>query len=254
MITTFDNKQWTKEELLSRMYDDTFYYGYLGQNALSSSSCKKILKSPKEYLKKDSGSSAALVAGRIFHTILLEPEKVKDLTIVDVTTRNTKAFKEALTKHDEATVYTKREFNTADYLVNQIRQADEVNDILNGCLFEQPEAMMFEGLPFRGKADVLGFNSVIDVKTTSSPIADFKWSADKYGYDLQAYLYLQMFGKDEFKFIVIDKSNADVGIFECSDKFLERGKQKLYKAIENYNKFFVDKSEDVSQYVFKGVL
>ena len=63
-----------------------------------------------------------------------------------------------------------------------------------------------------------------------------------------------MFGKDDFKFIVIDKSNADVGIFECSDKFLERGKQKLYKAIENYNKFFVDKSEDVSQYVFKGLL
>ena len=83
MITTFDNKQWTKEDLLPKMYDDTFYYGYLGQNALSSSSCKKLLKSPKEYLKKDSGSSAALVAGRIFHTMLLEPEKVKDLTIVD---------------------------------------------------------------------------------------------------------------------------------------------------------------------------
>ena len=220
MITTFDNKKWTKEELLPKMYDDTFYYGYLGQNALSSSSCKKLLKSPKEYLKKDSGSSAALVAGRIFHTMLLEPEKVIDMTIVEVASRNTKAFKEALTKHDPQTVYTQKELDTANYLVHQIRKVDEVNTMLDGCLFEQPEAMMFEGLPFRGKADVLGFDSVIDVKTTSSPIADFKWSADKYGYDLQAYLYLQMFKKSEFAFIVVDKSNADVGIFECSDAFL----------------------------------
>lgn len=254
MITTFDNKQWTKEDLLPKMYDDTFYYGYLGQNALSSSSCKKLLKSPKSFLKEDSGNSAALVAGRIFHTMLLEPEKIKDLNIVNVASRNTKAFKEALTKHDYQTVYTQRELDNANYLVNQIRKVDEVNRLLDGCLFEQPEAMMFEGLPFRGKADVLGFDTVIDVKTTSSPIADFKWSADKYGYDLQAYLYLQMFGKEDFKFIVIDKNTADIGVFECSDAFLERGKKKLYEAIDSYKWFFLERNGDASQYIYNGVL
>ena len=136
MITTFDNKQWTKEDLLPKMYDDTFYYGYLGQNALSSSSCKKLLKSPKSFLKEDSGNSAALVAGRIFHTMLLEPEKIKDLNIVNVASRNTKAFKEALTKHDYQTVYTQRELDNANYLVNQIRKVDEVNRLLDGCLFD----------------------------------------------------------------------------------------------------------------------
>ena len=44
MITTFDNKQWDKEELLANMYDDSFYYGYLGQNALSSSTIKTLQK------------------------------------------------------------------------------------------------------------------------------------------------------------------------------------------------------------------
>ena len=43
MITTFDNKQWDKEELLANMYDDSFYYGYLGQNALSSSTIKTLI-------------------------------------------------------------------------------------------------------------------------------------------------------------------------------------------------------------------
>ena len=49
MITTFDNKQWNKEELLANMYDDSFYYGYLGQNALSSSTIKTLVNSPKTY-------------------------------------------------------------------------------------------------------------------------------------------------------------------------------------------------------------
>ena len=50
-IKTFDNIIHDKEELIEKMYDDDFYYGYLGQNALSSSSIKTILKSPKQYLK-----------------------------------------------------------------------------------------------------------------------------------------------------------------------------------------------------------
>ena len=31
MITTFDGKHWDKQEILDNMYDDSFYYGYLGQ-------------------------------------------------------------------------------------------------------------------------------------------------------------------------------------------------------------------------------
>ena len=37
-ITLLDGKTWSKQEILSNMYDDSFYYGYLGKTALSSSS------------------------------------------------------------------------------------------------------------------------------------------------------------------------------------------------------------------------
>jgi len=47
MIKTFDNKEWNYIDIIKRMYDDDFYYGYLGSNALSSSSAKKLLQSPK---------------------------------------------------------------------------------------------------------------------------------------------------------------------------------------------------------------
>ena len=49
MITLLNGETWGKEEILAQMHDDTFYYGHLGQHALSSSSLKTILKSPKTY-------------------------------------------------------------------------------------------------------------------------------------------------------------------------------------------------------------
>ena len=51
IITTFDKINHERDELISKMYDDDFYYGYLGKNALSASSIKTILNSPKQYIK-----------------------------------------------------------------------------------------------------------------------------------------------------------------------------------------------------------
>ena len=65
---------------------------------------------------------------------------------------------------------------------------------------------MIEGIPIRGKADILLHGThIIDLKTTAD-ISGFQWSAKKYGYDLQAYLYLQLFPEAEkFTFLCIDK-------------------------------------------------
>ena len=80
-ITLLDGKLWNKKEIISRMYDDEFYYGYLGKNALSSSSAKKLLDSPKKYKKsltEDNSNVAALRDGRFFHVLALEPEKIDE--------------------------------------------------------------------------------------------------------------------------------------------------------------------------------
>ena len=49
LITLLDQKQHTKAELLNKMADDDFYYGELGQLALSSSAIKLLYDSPKKY-------------------------------------------------------------------------------------------------------------------------------------------------------------------------------------------------------------
>ena len=48
-IQLLDGKHYDRAELLKRMDDDSFYYGELNKLALSSSSLKQLLSSPKTY-------------------------------------------------------------------------------------------------------------------------------------------------------------------------------------------------------------
>lgn len=57
MIQLLNGESHETDVLLSKMSDDDFYYGYLGENALSSSSIKDLLDSPKTYqFRKEHGS------------------------------------------------------------------------------------------------------------------------------------------------------------------------------------------------------
>ena len=254
-IKTFDNKIWEKQELIDNMYDDTFYYGYLGKQALSSSSLKMVLSSPKTYkyvTKYGQSETQPLRDGKLFHTMILEPHKIDELTIVDVATKAGKAYKEA--KAEGLEVYTTNEIKAAERLADAILRNDEAVHYMSKAQFEIPEIAMIEGIPFRAKADILKSNQIVDLKTTTG-LNEFRYSADKYSYDLQAYLYREMFNVDEFVFVCIDKGSLDIGIFECSDEFYEKGKRKLEQGIANYKYFFGEDSDvDLNQYVLRGVL
>jgi hypothetical protein len=254
MITTFDNKQWNKEELLANMQDDSFYYGYLGQNALSSSTIKTLVNSPKTYYfttKYGSGETQALRDGKLFHTMILEPEKLNDMIFVDAATKASKEYK--LAKETGKEVYTKNEKKAAERLCDALLRNEAVKEYLTKAEYEVPQIAMIDGIPIRAKADILKENTIIDLKTTTG-IKDFRYSADKYSYDLQAWLYREMFGVDNFVFVVIDKGSLDIAIFECSDEFYEKGKQKFEQGVSNYKYFFQTEGVDLDQYVLRGVL
>ena len=70
----------------------------------------------------------------------------------------------------------------------------------------------------------------------------------EYNYDSQAYIYEQLFDKPLI-FLVIDKQTHSLGMFEPTQEFLERGEQKVERAIGIYNDFFSDTSkEDINTY------
>ena len=257
-ITTLDGETHQMDEILLKMDDDDFYYGYLTKNALSCSLLKMLMKSPKQYLEVTQGESQnetqALRDGKLIHWAVLEPEKFEGLNVVDVKSKNTKAYKEAVSEF--GTVYTISEIEKAESLANVIKSNDEAAAYLEDAEFEIPAIKMVDGIAFRAKADILKGTELIDLKTTID-VKKFKYSAYKYGYDLQAYLYLQMFPQAEtFTFLCIDKSTQDVAVFECSEEFLESGKKKLEKGLREFNFFFPEEGEsvDINHYVYRDIL
>jgi hypothetical protein len=254
-IKLLDNKYYDRAELLKRMLDDTFYYGELNTLALSSSSLKQLLSSPKTYnfsLKYGSGESAALRAGALFHWAILEPEKFAAQKFVEVQSRNTKKFKEA--KEEFGKVFTAKERSEAERLVDAFYRNEHAKELITKADFEIPAIDNVLGMPFRGKADVLGTNRIVDLKTTTD-IKGFSYSANKYGYDVQCYLYCNLFKKEfkDFHFLVLDKGSLDIGIFNCSEEFYYRGEEKVEKALDLYNKFFIE-GADLDNYCLTGEL
>ena len=91
-----------------------------------------------------------------------------------------------------------------------------------------------------------------NLKTTAD-IEKFQWSASKYNYDSQAYIYSKLFGY-EFLFIVIDKNTHQIGMFDCSPQFYERGEEKVRKASEAYDLFYKTRGFDPKQYFISKTL
>ena len=104
------------------------------------------------------------------------------------------------------------------------------------------------------KADIVNRTQgyVIDLKTTSD-IDKFSYSARVYNYDSQAYIYSTYFEMD-FLFIVVCKKSKKIGIFDCSPQFLESGKDKVQRAVEQYRLFYKDENFDPAQYFISKTL
>ncbi len=81
MIKLLDQKDYKKKDVLKKMYDDSYYYGTLGQLALSSSSLKLLLDSPKKYAyvsQYGSPETQPLRDGRLIHMAILEPDNFQE--------------------------------------------------------------------------------------------------------------------------------------------------------------------------------
>ena len=90
------------------MVNDEFYYGQLSQLVLSSSSLKLLLSSPKTYkyvTKYGSAETQPLRDGRLIHMSILEPDKFQEQIFVNVSSKNSKSYKEAKKKY--GLVYTR---------------------------------------------------------------------------------------------------------------------------------------------------
>jgi hypothetical protein len=147
-----------------------------------------------------------------------------------------------------------KEKKDAERLADAFLRNEHALQLITNCEFEVPAIGMVQGYPFRGKADVLDKYRVVDLKTTSD-LKAFPYSARKYGYDVQVYLYSELFNKpyEEFRFVAIDKGSLDIGIYDVSEEFYNSGKEKVTKALETFETFFIN-GADLDSYCIKGTL
>ena len=123
----------------------------------------------------------------------------------------------------------------------------------DGNIYEEPKIGTIKGIQWKGKADIITPDFIIDLKTTSD-INKFKWSAKAYHYDSQCYLYQELFGKP-LVFYVIDKETAQLGIFRPTENFIRGGEMKVERAIEVYGKYFgPNASEDIDNHYIDETL
>tara|TARA_R110000751_G_scaffold153645_1_gene258712 strand:+ start:2795 stop:3541 length:747 start_codon:yes stop_codon:yes gene_type:complete len=244
--------QETTKQIVEKLTDDSLYYGEYGKQFLSNSDIINLLKFPQQF-KVPQTQTKAMVEGSYFHTSILEPKKLKDFQIVDVASRSTKAYKEAVGEND--ILLLEKEKIHLDKLIDKMQSNLEMFDEIykKGNKYEVPEVSQIMGNTWKGKADILTDEFVIDIKTTND-ISKFYWSCMNFNYDSQSYLYQRMFNRP-LRFFVIDKQSFQLGIYDCSPNFIEGGKNKVEKATEVYNKFFSnEKSYDINNYIHKEVL
>jgi len=242
------------DSVLEKLKDDSQYYGEFGKQYLSNSDIGTLLTNPKEF-GVSRADNQAFAQGRLFHQLILEPHKAEEWEFVDVSSRNTKAYKEFIAeKNLEFALLEKENLQIRKLVDVMMLNMDFYDDIRNdGNEYEVPAVGEIEGLMWKGKADIVHPEMLIDIKTTSK-ISDFKWSARKYNYDSQCYIYQQLFGKP-LVFYVIDKTNEMLGIFRPTEEFVKGGRDKVKRAVEVYHKFFSDDAtDDVNFYYVEDYL
>lgn len=241
-----------KKQIIKKLRNDEDYYGEFGRKYISNSDIRALLSNPLAF-GQPSQPSAAFLVGGYFHTAILEPDKLKKYKVIQSSTRNTKDYKEmsggelCLLQHE----VDKIELMTDKVLSNEVCEG-----LIRGenVEYEVPGIAEIGTNLWKGKADIINHDEklVIDLKTTSD-LDGFRWSANKYNYDSQAYIYGKLFGY-EMLFIVIDKDTHQIGIFDCSPEFYERGADKVQRANAAYDLFYKQEDFDPSQYFISKTL
>ena len=238
-------------KILDRLRNDDDYYGAFGKQYLSNSDIGTLLNNPQNY-GKPVNKTIPMVVGGYFHTLICEPDKVDKFKIIESTTRNTKLYKElsdgeiCLLQHEADKIEVMREKLLNNDIIKGLIQGDNIE-------YETPGITELHGEMWKGKADIINHDEklIIDLKTTGD-LQKFKFSARKFNYDSQAYIYQELFGY-EMIFVAIDKKTLQLGIYDCSNNFLERGKEKVIEAITQY-RLIKNADFDFNQYSINETL
>lgn len=234
-----------------------------GRDYFSPSQLKKLfvsVSSLTSYLKKKWATTSSMTLGTLVHCLILEPEEFSKRYIIlddrDVCKEiggarpsSTKKYKDWLSAVAEDN--KGKEFVSMKdmAIANKILKKCKATGIIEDYFTDGKAEVTVKGVA-KGYDDefdglcIIDYDTdfvSIDLKTTSKPLSKFKYDANELGYDIQASITNSLNSK-EFIFVVVQTVEPyDIGIYTCSEFFMNRGREKVNTALNNY-KFYEDEN------------
>jgi hypothetical protein len=146
--------------------------------------------------RKDEGSDAFLM-GTLLHTLLLEPEKEKDILVYDYgKSVINKKYKEIQEENPDKLIVNPEMMVKATNLIQTLIDSKVWKGVVGDCTIisrEEPIYFTFWNMPCKIKPDMLlqrkdGSYLIIDYKSTDDIQRVLKWS-ETLGYDIESTLY-----------------------------------------------------------------
>lgn len=246
-----------KEAVLSKLSDDKEYYGDYGKQFLSYSNIDSLINDPASYGTPLEGFN--LTFGKAFHELVMFGQTELIDCVVDASRRDTNIYKEKAAEYGRD-LFLVKEYDKLMFMVQKAQDNKEVSELILGkdAKYEVPGVgVLFdeegeEVITWKGKADIIQPDFIVDLKTTSS-LKGFARSVRSYDYDSQAYIYQKLFGKP-MKFIAFDKNTGVAGIFDVGEFTLLDGLNKAKLAQENYIKYVLKKEDSISNHTIYGTV
>jgi len=244
---------------------------------LSYSSVKHALNDMRAFelymkgkLKKE---SPALYFGSMYDMMLFEPQKAKDTyqvinhdEVMEKMSDRVKSLKNPKSSSEykaavaqlkteaiesEKTLVDESDWKTSHYMVKRLVDSGVKHQYLKGD-YQLEFNEFIEDIPVRGFFDCKGLY-VADSKSTRS-LSGFRYDVNKFSYDIQAYIYTQVAGNDEFYWVAQEKTYPyPIAVYKASEQTIARGKFKFEQAVEKIKDWlFLDKPV-VDDYIYDEI-
>lgn len=240
----------------------------LSERPLSYSSLMVFKRSPAHYmyyLDHPTKETPALLFGRFFHALILQPDKVKSKFVVapNVDRRTTlgKLHWELFTKTiKNKTIISEGDWNTA----LEMQKAITVNEAASKCInqigqTEKKIKFAIKGLEMISYIDGISENFLFELKTTTDASPD-RWYREAYNfnYHIQAGVYQKGYAAKTGKYmpmryLVIEKTEPyGISIMNATSDYMDAGTFEFSKLVDEFKYCMKNKLFEMS-YDFRAV-
>lgn len=249
-----------------------------GKSYLSYSSIKNALTDMRAFelymagkLKKE---SPALTFGSMYDMMLFEPDKAKATyqvidhdEIMEKMSDRVKALKNPKSSseykaavqqikteaiEEDKHLVDESEWKTAHFMVKRLIDSGIKDGYMMGD-YQVEFNEFIDDIPVRGFFDCKGAEYVSDSKSTRS-IPGFRYDVNKFSYDIQAYIYTQVAGLDDFFWVAQEKTYPyPVAVYKAKEETILRGQFKFEHAVAKIKDWlFLDKPV-VNDYIYEEI-